>query len=145
MVKAKKRTAPAEARNLLTLAKRFFTWAVDQRVYGLKAAPTDSLKPGKIIGKKRKGDRILTDDEMFALWRAAARTPYPIGPVYQMLMLTALRLNEVADASWKEFEGDIWIIPAARMKGENGEARPHAASLAPSPPSAMNAKLRFRR
>ena len=58
------------------LAKRFFTWVADQRVsaetgraYGLKASPADSLKPGKIIGKKRKGDRILTDNELFALWR----------------------------------------------------------------------------
>ena len=131
VIKAKKRTAPAEARNLLALAKRFFTWVVDQRVYGLKASPADSLKPGKIIGKKRKGDRLLTDDELFALWRAAKRIGSPCGRVYQLLMLTALRLNEAADASRPEFDFPkrLWTIPAERMKGENGEARPHVVPL----------------
>jgi integrase len=131
IVKAKKSTAPAEARNLLALVKRFFTWTIDQRVYGLKTSPADGLRPSKLIGKKRRGDRILSDDEMFALWRAASRIGYPHGPVYQLLMLTALRLNEVADASRSEFDlpNRIWIIPGERMKGENEEARPHAVPL----------------
>jgi len=125
------RTAPAEARNLLALAKRFFTWAVDQRVYGLKLSPADGLKPAKIIGKKRKGDRILDDDELFALWRAAKRIGYPCGSVYQILMLSALRLNEAADAARPEFNyrSRQWIIPADRMKGENEEARSHLVPL----------------
>lgn len=131
VIKAKKRTAPAEARNLLALAKRFFTWAVDQRVYGLKISPADSLKPGKLIGKKRRGDRILSDDELFALWRAAKRIGYPHGSVYQLLVLAGLRLNEAADAVRSEFDflNHLWTIPAERMKGENGEARPHAVPL----------------
>jgi integrase len=131
IIKAKKRAAPAEARNLLALAKRFFTWSVDQRVYGLKTAPTDSLRPGKLIGKKRRGDRVLNDDELFALWRAATRIGYPHGSVYQLLILTGLRLNEAADAARSEFDfpNRVWAIPAVRMKGENGEARPHAVPL----------------
>jgi integrase len=146
IIKAKKRTAPAEARNLLSLAKRFFSWAVDQRVYGLKAAPTDSLKPGKLIGKKGRGDRILSDLELFALWRAATRIGYPYGPVYQLLLLTALRLNEVADASRSEFDfpNGIWIIPAERMKGENGEARPHAVPLTADILALLETLPRFR-
>jgi integrase len=45
--------------------------------------------------------------------------------------LTGLRLNEVADAVWSEFDlaKGIWIIPAARMKGKNGKARPHSVPL----------------
>jgi integrase len=131
VINAKKKSAPAQARNLLGHAKRLFTWAVDQRVYGLKASPCDSLRPTKIIGKKTSGERILSDDEMFALWRAAQRTPYPHGSAYRLLVLTALRLNEAADASWPEFDlrNRLWIIPGARMKGRNGEARPHAVPL----------------
>jgi len=39
----------------------------------------------------------------------------PIGPVYQMLILTALRLNEAADAQRLEFDFKqrIWTIPAS--------------------------------
>src|ERR671934_172908 len=77
VITAKKKVAPAQARNLLGHAKRLFAWVVDQRVYGLKASPCESLKPTKIIGEKSSGGRILSDDELFALWRAAGRLPYP--------------------------------------------------------------------
>ena len=57
---------------------------------------------------------------------------YPYGPIYQLLLLSGLRLNEVADATWSEFDlkAGIWTIPAARMKGKNrGKARPHSVPL----------------
>jgi integrase len=131
IIKTKKRTAPAEARNMLGLAKRFFSWAVEQRCYGLKTSPASELKASKIIGDKKTGDRVLSDVELFALWRAASRMRYPIGAVYQMLMLTALRLNEAAAAQWSEFNlpEKIWVIPKERMKGRNGKARAHAVPL----------------
>jgi integrase len=131
VINAKKRTAPAQARNLLGDLKRLFSWAIDQRCYGLTVSPCDHLKPAKVIGRKPTGRRILTDDEIFALWRAAGRTPYPHGPVYRLLMLTALRLNEAADASKSEFDprNGIWLIPAERMKGTKGEAKAHAVPL----------------
>lgn len=131
LVKIKRRTAPAQARNLLGLIKRLFSWAVDQRSYGLKLSPAEHLKPSKIVGEKAVGDRVLNDDELFALWRAAGRIGYPYGVIYRLLLLTALRLNEVADASWPEIDapGEMWTIPAARMKGRNGKARAHAVPL----------------
>jgi integrase len=71
-----------------------------------------------------------------AYWRAATRIPYPYVPIYQMLMLTALRLSEVADASVPEFDIRnqvwVWVIPAERMKGKNAgkkQARAHAVPL----------------
>jgi hypothetical protein len=132
IIEAKKRAAPAQARNLLGIAKRLLSWAVDQDRYGLDASPADTLKPNSVIGEKVSGERILDDAELFALWRAAKRTPYPHGPVYQLLTLTALRLNEAADASWAEFDfaKQLWTIPAPRMKGKKGKARPHAVPLA---------------
>ena len=62
-------------------------------------------------------------------------------------MLTALRLNEVADASWPEFslEKKEWIIPADRMKGENDEARPHLVPLTPAILAVLEGLPRFRR
>jgi hypothetical protein len=131
IIEAKKRTAPAQARNLLGIAKRLLSWAVDQDRYGLDTSPADTLKPNSVVGEKVSGERILDDAELFALWRAAKRTPYPHGQVYQLLVLTALRLNEVADASRPEFDfaKRLWTIPAARMKGKKGKAKPHAVPL----------------
>jgi integrase len=130
-IKAKRATAPAQARNLLGLIKRMFAWAADQHCYGLTSSVLASVKPSKIIGDKSAGDRVLKDDEIVALWRAARRMPYPHGPVYQLLLLTALRLNEAADASRPELDLQkrIWVIPAARMKGKNSKARSHAVPL----------------
>jgi integrase len=147
IIKAKKHTAPAQARNLLGHAKRIFTWAVDQREYGLKASPFSDLKPTKIIGEKPAGTRILSDDELFALWRAAGRIPYPYCPVYRLLMLTALRLNEVARANWSEFDLSkrLWVIPASRMKGRNSKARPHAVPLTPDIMAILETLPRFNR
>lgn len=131
VINAKKRTAPAQARNLLGVAKRLFAWAVDQRTFGLKVSPADGLKPTKLIGEKVSGDRTLTDVEIFALWRATRHLATPHRAVYRLLMLTALRLNEAADAAWPEFDlkDRTWTIPAARMKGKNSKAREHVVPL----------------
>jgi integrase len=152
IVRAKAKDAPASARNILGHAKRLFAWTVDQRTYGLKMSPAADIKPTAIVGDKVARDRLLSDDELLAFWRAAKRMPYPAGPVYQLLALTGLRLNEVAEASWSEFsptvvralrqrgnapidwsrfnpEQLVWTIPASRMKGKNGKARAHAVPL----------------
>jgi hypothetical protein len=131
LIRAKARKAPTQARNLLGTAKRLFQWAIDQRAYGIKTSPAAQLKPTALCGEKVSGDRILSDVELFALWRAAERTAYPYSPAYQTLVLTALRLNEAADAARGEmdFANRAWTIPAARMKGKNGKARPHVVPL----------------
>jgi integrase len=123
------------ARNLLALIKRFFRWVVAQPEYGLAVSPCANLTATSILGDMPASSaRTLSDDELFALWRAAKRMPYPAGPAYQLLCLTALRLNEVVDAAWDEFnfrEG-IWVIPPDRMKGRDGgkkQARAHAVPL----------------
>jgi integrase len=151
IIRAKAKTAPASARNILGHAKRVFQWAIDQRAYGFRVSPASDIKPTSIVGEKVARDRLLDDDEVFAFWRAA-RMPYPAGPVFRLLILTGLRLTEVSNASWSEFNpvvvrairqrGDkpvdwnkfdqqqlTWTIPASRMKGKNGKARAHVVPL----------------
>jgi integrase len=144
-IKTKKATAPAQARNVLGSIKRLFDYAVDEDAYGMDVNPAAALKPNKLIGEKVAGQRVLSDPELFALWRAATRMPYPVGPVYQLLMLTALRLNEVADASWSEFDlqNRTWVIPARRMKGKNSKARPHAVPITDDLLAILNKLPRF--
>jgi integrase len=151
IVRAKAKTAPASARNILGHAKRVFQWAIDQRAYGLRVSPASDIKPTSIVGEKVARDRLLNDDEVFAFWRAA-RMPYPAGPVFRLLILTGLRLTEVSNASWSEFDPIVvrairqrgeqpidwskfdqqqltWTIAASRMKGKNGKARAHVVPL----------------
>jgi hypothetical protein len=129
IINKKKRTAPQMARHLLTVAKRLFNWAVDQRIYGLKTSPCDRLIASKIVGEKVSRHRRLTDAEIFAFWRATVRMPYPVGPAYQMLILTGLRLYEAADISWPEIRDGVLTVPASRMKGKDAKAREHMVPL----------------
>ena len=131
VVEAKAQSAPAQARNLLGIIKRMFSWAIDKERYGLALSPADTLRPTKIFGKKKTRNRILDDVELFALWRAAKRMPYPQGSVYQLLTLNALRLNEAADAAKPEFDfaKKLWTIPEDRMKGDDADARAHVVPL----------------
>ena len=129
IINTKKRSAPQMARALLVLIKRFFGWCVDQEIYGLSASPCEGLSGKKLIGELQSRDRRLTDAEIFAFWRATGRMGYPTGSVYRMLLLTGLRLNEAAQISWPEVQGNIIVIPASRMKGREGKAREHLVPM----------------
>ncbi len=149
LIKAKGRDGKVGARNLLALIKRFFRWVCAQPEYGLTTSPCANMRATDLLGEMpRSAARILSDDELFALWRAAGRLPYPAGPAYQLLALTALRLNEAVDASWPEFNvrDRIWVIPAERMKGRNSgkkQARNHAVPLTDEILSIMNVLPRW--
>ena len=142
----KQRGAPALARNLLGHVRRFFDWAIEQHAYGIGVNPCAGLKPTRIVGEKRARDRILTDDELFAFWRATGHMGYPAGPLYRLLILTGLRLNEVADAKWSEFDlrNGIWIVPAARMKGKDGRVADHVVPITDDIAAILESLPRFK-
>jgi integrase len=122
----KDRGARYMAHSLLTVARRLFSWAIDQRAYGLESSPCDRLKPKSLIGEKRPRQRVLDDDELRAFWRASERISYPFGPLYRLLAATGQRKSEVAGARWSEFDLDkrLWIIPAERMKADAAHVVP---------------------
>jgi integrase len=130
VIREVKKRAPAQARNLLTTARRLFGWACDQRTYGLRANPCSGLKASKLIGDRIPRDRVLSDDELIALWRAT-RHGYPFAPLFRLLLLSGLRLNEAARAKWSEIDAKagLWTIPASRMKGRDSRARAHSVPL----------------
>jgi integrase len=146
LIKAKARTAPAQARNMLATLKRFFTWAEAQHAYGIELSPAAPLKPMALCGEKTERNRALSDVELAALWRAAERMRYPYGAVYKLLLLTGLRLNEVADATWDEIDlkKGIWTVPASRMKAKNSRARPHAVPITPEIRAILESLPRFK-
>jgi len=119
---AKDRGAPYQAHNLLGYARRLFSWAIDQHVYGLESSPCDRLKPKSIIGKKESRKRILSEDELRAFWRASTRLPYPYGPLLRILLLTGQRHREVADAKRSEFHPDLMAL--IRRQAESDDPFP---------------------
>jgi integrase len=120
------RSAPYQAHNLLVLARRLFSWAIDQHVYGLETSPCERLKPKAIIGKKAFRTRILNDDEWRAFWKATEGMAYPYGALLRMLALTGQRKSEIAEARWREIDFDrkLLVIPPERMKADAAHVVP---------------------
>lgn len=125
------RGAPYQAYNAFGWLRRLYNWAISSGEHGVQLSPVSRLSAADIIGQRREPrSRILSDDEVRALWAASERLGYPFGPIFRLLLITGQREREVADASWDEFdfENRLWTIPKARMKGD----RSHEVPLSPA-------------
>jgi integrase len=105
------------ARRSHAYARAMYAWAVRRRM--LAANPFAGIEAE---GRDVPRDRVLTDAELGAAWRAAGRLGPPFGPCLRFLMLTLQRRDEVAGMCWDELAPDLstWTIPAGRAK--NGKA-----------------------
>jgi integrase len=96
------------------------TLAHTSRVFDWHATRSDSFRTPIVKGMKRAGaqprSRILTDDELRAVWRASGAYAHPFGALLRFLLLTATRRNEALYATRAEIVGAEWTIPAARYK-----------------------------
>lgn len=101
------------ANRTLATVRRFFSWAVDNRI--LKDSPAGGLK--KPAPEKAR-DRVLSWDEVAALWAATGRAGPPYGPLVRLLLLTAQRREEVTCLRDCEIDKarTVWTIPGDRAK-----------------------------
>jgi integrase len=128
----KSQPAREQARKLFAIAERIFNWASEPRAgYGLDRSPLERVRKSR-LGASERRDRTLNDEELAALQLGVGHLEPPYRQAYQTLLLTGLRLNEAVQARWSEIEGDVWTIPAERMKGKNGQARPHVVPITPA-------------
>ncbi len=96
--------------NAYTALKMFFNWCV-AREY-CPTNPLQNLKKPKVPASR---ERVLTDNELVAIWRGCEQLG-KYGLIVQLLMLTGQRRGEIArlHSSWIE---DDWItFPAEVMK-----------------------------
>ena len=139
------RGATYQAFHHFSLVRRLFNWAIGTDDYGLELNPCRRLNSADLIGERHARDRVLTDDELRALWGATERMGYPFSPLYRLLLLTGLRLGEVCGARWSEFdlERHEWTIPASRMKKVKGGPKPFMVPLTASALEVLNSLPRF--
>jgi integrase len=106
------------------------TLAYIRRVMNWHASRSDEFRSPIVRGmartsvKERARARILTDDELRAVWKAAEATAGPFGAYIKFLLLTAARRREASDVTWDEIEDGVWVLPAARNKVKQNLARP---------------------
>ena len=113
-----RRPAPYLAHVILAHVRSLFNWATNRGAYGLETSPCDRLKPSALIGAKQPRQRVLNDEEIAAVWDSSEKLGYPFGPLYQLLLLTGARKNEVAGARWRELDSKkrVWTVPPERFK-----------------------------
>jgi integrase len=93
-----------------------FQWAVKRG--SLELNPFANLPVAPVA----KRDRVLTDDELRAVWNATD-APGSFNMIVRTLILTGQRREEIASMTWDEITPDLstWTIPGARAK--NGAAQ----------------------
>jgi integrase len=110
-----------------------FAWAMKRG-----SAPTNPFAELPMSSSNTKRERVLSDQEAGAIWRAAGEAPLPFGAIVRLLMLTGQRREEVAGMTWVELSEDLatWTIPATRTK--NGI--PHLVPLSQPAREILNAR-----
>jgi integrase len=101
---------PAMSEKVHMALRRLFSW---------HAARDDEFRSPIVRGMRKtsttRRSRILSDDELRAVWKATERVGV-FGTMVRCLLLTATRRNEVAEMKRAELDGADWVIPGSRYK-----------------------------
>jgi integrase len=93
----------------------------------MEANPATDLPKPSVESKR---DRVLSDDELVAVWNACGKVGWPFGDAVRLLILTGARREEIGQLRWSEIRGDVIALEGVRTK--NGEPHTIPLSLAAS-------------
>jgi integrase len=108
------------------------TLAVLRKVMNWYATRADDFVPPFVRGmaRQRPADhlrmRVLTDDEIRALW-TATEDKTAFSALVRFLLLTSARRNEAAGMKREEVADGVWRLPASRSKTKTEIVRPLSA------------------
>jgi integrase len=106
------------------------TLAILRKVMNWHATRSDDFRSPIVRGmarvkpKETARSRMLTDDELRAVWRVASEGKGPFPALIKFLLLTAARRSEAAEMMRKEIDGTDWTLPAVRNKTKLDLVRP---------------------
>jgi integrase len=133
------RGSRVQAGHVLALLRQFFGFAVDRD--DLQVNPADRFKNPRALGvEKNTSQRVLSDEELVAFWKALDRggmTPTVRGAL-RLLLLLGVRAGELLQAEWSEFdlEQGLWSVPPAHRKMTLRRERTARTWVVPLPPRA---------
>jgi integrase len=125
---------PAAAIRIFAHLRDFFNWC-SRREGPVQRSPMEGMpRPATPTAR----DRVYTDAEIRAIWRAADKLDRQEGGYVKLILLLALRREELAQAKWSEFDNaeapTLLTIPFERTKGK--QTRKPLTYLVPLPPLA---------
>ena len=120
------------ARHAFDAIRRLLNWCAEGG--SINVSPVAALRIKRatgLAGDEMRRERVLTDDELWAIWHAAGDDAF--GNLVRLLLLTGQRRNDWADASWSEIahtpDGDVLTIPGARYKNKRDHKVPLSAQV----------------
>jgi integrase len=111
----------ATAHQALSFLSRIMNW-YSLRSDDFRSPIVPGMSPHKLVARAR----VLTDDEIRAVWAATADGS-PFARMVRFLLLTGARRDEARKAQRSEFDGSEWLLPAARNKTKLDLLRPLSA------------------
>jgi integrase len=114
------RGSPITARRLHAHLHRLFKWSVGRGIIPINPM-ADLPKPGQ----ETKRERVLSDDELTAVWQGCDGLGWPFGPAIQLLILTGARRGEIGGLRWVEVQDANLRLAGNRAKN----AKPHSIPL----------------
>lgn len=118
------RGSPIQANRVLALVRRMFNWAISR----------DLLEHNHCLqvhapGKEHQRERVLSPEELVAVWTAFTALPRVWEVYMKVVLLTAQRSGEVRTLQWADVDltSAWWTVPGERAK--NGLA--HRVPLSP--------------
>lgn len=100
-------------RSVYAYLRKLFSWSVGRG--DIERSPMDGMQAPKATADR---ERVLTDDEIKAVWTALPAGNAVFAGIVRMLILTGQRRDEVAELVWSELDrkSRTWVLPAARAK-----------------------------
>ena len=107
------KTRPVMANRCLAYIRKMYNWALSKDL--VEFNPVTAIpRPGS----EQQRDRVLTEDEIKAIWKALDLEKPIMAATFRLRLLTAQRGGEVCSMRWKDIEGDWWTIPAEFSKNK---------------------------
>jgi integrase len=91
----------------------FFSWCVEEELSDANPCANSRRPP-----PARTRDKVLTDAELAAVWRASSGLAPQYRAMTRFLISTGARLREVTQMKERELSDDfsVWVLPAQRAK-----------------------------
>lgn len=103
--------------------RAFFSWAI--RKHYIDRSPCERMT----LAKETARSRVLSDQELAAVWNATARMGR-YGMLVKLLILTAQRRGEIAGLKSSFIENEICTLPPALTKNKRPHSFPICAQVA---------------
>ena len=112
-----KRGAPVMANRVKALASTIFNFSARKAlVPETFANPCTNVEQPT---REQSRDRVLSDDEIRALWKDLENRAEPTASIYRLILLTGQRPGEIKAMRWSGIDGEnLWTIPATETKNK---------------------------